>query len=330
MVKKLERLLEKKLAQTSDKINKQWFYDIIGLFLKYNYDDDIFDLVEIVFNVEEINRMNINPPKILLNTPAAKKSLAQFMKYLDKKLAELQDAEVQEFFDEVVEFMQENIDPDVSNSTNLIKFTTLKFSKDIKPSIDNLKKFEADPEKNQVYIRAKLDEFVLASMKAHKSINENKLYFDHLKTLNGVERQHLGYMVMFEFFKFVRKYAPYLEVHGQGLQPKNLRAQMFYQSLGGVFYDAKTMQPIPYEQLARYSFGAMGIYFDKRKIKQLSNGGMAIALSLDEYKERELRRNREMDHPHAPHKRGRHHGPNHGPHHGKYDSEYAHGPQKMF
>ena len=51
MVKKLERLIEKKLAQTSDKINKQWFYDFVGLFLKYNYDDDIFDLVETVFNV---------------------------------------------------------------------------------------------------------------------------------------------------------------------------------------------------------------------------------------------------------------------------------------
>ncbi|MBR7172524.1 MAG: hypothetical protein IKD36_01890 [Clostridia bacterium] len=290
---KLKRALDKKLEKVSDKINKVWFYEFFELFSKYEYDGDVYEVVEAFFNTEEINRMNIKPPRFLINSNASKRAMGQFMRYLDEKLDSLNGREVQVYFDEMLEFFEENIDTEISSSTNLIKFTTLKFSKDINVKVENQEKFLGDPEHNRLYVSAKLGEFTLASMNAHKRMNADTLEFDHLKTLTGLERQHLGFMVMQKFFSFVRRYAPYLDAFGVGLNKRNIKAQMFYERLGGVFYSMNSMQPIPYYKLSEYAnSSALGIYFDKRKIKELADQHMLLALNLQEFKDRRLEQER--------------------------------------
>lgn len=290
---KLKRILDKKLEKVSDKINKAWFYEFFELFSKYEYEGNIYDVVEAFFNTEEINRMNIRPPRFLVNSNASKRALGQFMKYLTEKLDSLNGNEVQVYFEEMLEFFEENIDTEISASTNLVKFTTLKFSKDINVKVENQEKFLGDPEHNRLYVSAKLGEFTLASMNAHKRMNANTLEFDHLKTLTGIERQHLGFMVMQKFFSFVRKYAPYLDAFGVGISKNNVKAQRFYDGMGGVFYSMTSMQPIPYYKLAEYAnSSAFGIYFDKRKIKQLADQHMILALNLQEFRNKRLEEER--------------------------------------
>lgn len=292
MNRALKLKIDKKLENVSDKINKSWFYEFFEMISKYGYQGDISKFVDALFNTEEINRMNINPPKYLVNSNASKRALGQFMNYLNDKLNSLKGDEVQEYFDDMLKFFNENVDVDMSSSTNMIKFTTLKFSDDVKLSVDNHEKFLEAPETNKLYVSAKLGDFTIASLNAHKVLNSNTLNFDHLKTINGLERQHLGFMVMQKLFKFIRKYAPYLDAFGTGISKRNVKAQMFYERLGGVFYTMNGMQPIPYHRLRDYMCSSYGVYFDKRKIKELADQHMVLAMNLKEFKERRLEQER--------------------------------------
>ena len=67
MEKKVKALLDRKLSRISSNINKDWFYEFFNLFFKYNYQGEINAVIEAFFNTEEINRIEIDPPKILLN-----------------------------------------------------------------------------------------------------------------------------------------------------------------------------------------------------------------------------------------------------------------------
>jgi len=46
MDSRLKRIIDKKLEKVSDVINKQWFYDFFGLFEKYKYDDNVYDVID--------------------------------------------------------------------------------------------------------------------------------------------------------------------------------------------------------------------------------------------------------------------------------------------
>ena len=156
MEKKVKSLLDRKLAKVSDKINKEWFYEFFDLFFKYNYQGEILPVVEAFFNTEEINRIEIDPPMILLNAPASKKAMGQFMEFLKNKLDSLSHYELQECFEDMMEYFEENVDTDISATSRLVKFTTLEFNKDINFDIQNQEKFLRDPENNNLYIGAKL------------------------------------------------------------------------------------------------------------------------------------------------------------------------------
>lgn len=269
MEKKIKALLDRKLAKVSSNINKEWFYEFFGLFFKYGYKGELNAVVEAFFNTEEINRIEIDPPMILLNTPAARKAMGQLMDYLNKKLDSLSDYEVQECFDDMVEYFEENVDTDISATSRFVKFTTLEFNKDIQIHIQNEEKFLNDPENNNLYIGAKLGAFNLASMKARKIKDKKEVQFDHLKTLEGLKRQHLGYMVMHRFFMFMRQYMKGYGARGFGISKNNLIAQQFYNRLDGVFFSAKDMQIIPFHKLQDYSYVSYGVYYDKVKIAEL-------------------------------------------------------------
>ena len=291
MNQKIKKMLDKRLSGVSDKINKQWFYEFFELFSKFNYDGDITSVFDALFNTKAINQMEMHPPRFLVNSTASKRNLKQFMDYLNNKLSNLTDDEVQEFFDELVEYFDENIDEDISSSTRLVKYITLKFSKDVQIHIQNQEKFLDDPENNNLYIGAKLGEFNLASMKARKGKETKTVYFDHLRTFRGLERQHLGYMVMYEFLRFMKYYMPEMNARGMGVTRHNFGAQNFYDKLGAVFYSELTLETIPFNKLSEYTTGSFGVYFDKRKIKQFINSAeMVEALSLEHH----LRRQREM------------------------------------
>ena len=269
MEKKVKSLLDRKLAKVSDRINKEWFYEFFDLFFKYNYQGEILPVVEAFFNTEEINRIEIDPPMILLNAPASKKAMGQFMEFLKNKLDSLSHYELQECFEDMMEYFEENVDTDISATSRLVKFTTLEFNKDINFDIQNQEKFLRDPENNNLYIGAKLGAFNLASMKARKIKEKKEVQFDHLKMLDGLKRQHLGYMVMQRFFMFMREYMKGYHARGYGISKCNLEAQQFYNRLGGVFYSAKDMQIIPFNKLQDYSYVSYGVYYDKTKILEL-------------------------------------------------------------
>lgn len=286
----LKRLIDRRLAKVSEKINKQWFYDFFQLFSKYNYDGNIKDVVEAMFNTEEIYRMEIDTPAILMNSVAAKKSNEKFMQYLNQKLESMNNGEVQEFFDDMVDYFEENIDPDIASSTCFIKYVTLKFSEDIKVSVDNEKRFETDSTKNQIHVNAKLGEFVLASLKAHKDKDTDVMYFDHMKTIKGLKRQHLGFMVMQEFFRFLQIRLPHLDACGMGVSKRNVVAHNFYAKLGGVFYTADTLEPVPLDRLKDPAYVSFGVYFDKNTIRRLAEAEFIRAVTLREHRERHYAR----------------------------------------
>ncbi len=269
MKEKLKILKDRKLAKISSNINKDWYYEFFDLFEKYGYDGEINSVVEAFFNTEEMNRIEIDPPMILLNTPAAKKAMSQLMKYLNDKLGSLSNHEIQECFDDMMEYFEENVDTDISVTSRFVKFVTLEFNKDIKFEVQNQEKFLGDPENNNLYIGAKLGAFNLASMKARKIKDKKEVQFDHLKTLEGLKRQHLAYMVMHQFFMFMRKYMRGYGARGFGISKNNLIAQQFYNRLDGVFFSAKDMQIIPFHKLQDYSYVSYGVYYDKIKIIEL-------------------------------------------------------------
>ena len=77
MEKKVKTLIDRKLAKISSDINKEWFYEFFDLFFKYGYRGEINSVVEAFFNTEEINRIEVDPPLILMNKPASKKAMKQ-------------------------------------------------------------------------------------------------------------------------------------------------------------------------------------------------------------------------------------------------------------
>ncbi len=280
----LKKIIDRKLAKVPNHINKQWFYDFFELFLKYGYQGDITKAVDAMFNTEEIVRLVEDPPRMLLNTATAQRSMTQLMIYLHKKLDTLPDGEVQEFFDDMVNFFEENVDVDISSSTTFVKYVSLKYSNDIEVHVQNVKKFEEDPETHHLHINAKLGNFVLTSLRAHKEHNKNRLRFDHLKTISGVERQHLAYMTMQQFFVFLTKYFPHLDVCGLGVSRSNVVAQNFYARLGGVFFTGDTKQPIPLDKIKSSEYISCGVYFDREQIKRLADAEFVRALCIEEYR----------------------------------------------